>query len=97
MIAWVVATFPSLAGPQEPVRLRNLGIAEFQDIYEPSAVQQLPDGRILVVEDEASRAFSLLSLSPDGLLTEDSTADLRLTRGFGRKLNARYFEEGCRL
>lgn len=80
-------TFPSLAGPREAAALRSLGIAEFEDIYEPSAVQQLADGRILVVEDEASRAFSLLSLSPDGTLVEDSTADLRLTRAFGRRLN----------
>ncbi|MDO5604272.1 MAG: DUF5706 domain-containing protein, partial [Paracoccus sp. (in: a-proteobacteria)] len=50
--------FPSLSG-QVQVSMGNLGIAEFTDIYEPSAVQQLPDGRILVVEDEATRAFSI--------------------------------------
>lgn len=80
------ALFPQLSG--EPVvRLRNLGIAEFNDIYEPSAVQQLADGRILVVEDEAKRAFSLMSIGNDGALVEDSTADLRLIRAFGRPLN----------
>lgn len=68
-------------------QLRNLGISEFQDVYEPSAVQQLPDGMLLVVEDEAKRAISLLSLAPDGTLSEDRVADLRMMRGFGRKLS----------
>ncbi len=35
-------------------------------LYEPSAVQQLPDGRFLVVEDEKEQPFSLISISPDG-------------------------------
>lgn len=35
-------------------------------IHEPSAVQQLPDGRFLVVEDEKKHPFSLVTLSPDG-------------------------------
>ncbi len=35
-------------------------------IYEPSAVQQLPDGRFLVVEDEQEHPFSFFKLHPDG-------------------------------
>ena len=35
-------------------------------IYEPSAIQQLPDGRFLVVEDEKQHPFSLVSISSDG-------------------------------
>ena len=35
-------------------------------LYEPSAVQQLPDGRFLVVEDEKQQPFSLVSIQPDG-------------------------------
>ncbi len=35
-------------------------------IYEPSALQQLPDGRFLVVEDEKQHPFSLFTLGPDG-------------------------------
>jgi hypothetical protein len=35
-------------------------------IYEPSAIQQLPDGRFLVVEDEKQCPFSLVTLHPDG-------------------------------
>ena len=35
-------------------------------IYEPSAVQQLPNGRFLVVEDEKKHPFSLVTINPDG-------------------------------
>ena len=78
--------FPALT--DEPVtRLSNLGISEMKDIFEPSAVQQLPDGRLLVVEDEAARAFSVLSPADDGSLRENPTADLKLIRGVGRHLN----------
>lgn len=35
-------------------------------IYEPSAIQQLPDGRFLVVEDERKHPFSLVTINPDG-------------------------------
>ena len=35
-------------------------------LYEPSAIQQLPDGRFLVVEDEKDHSFSLLTLSSSG-------------------------------
>ncbi len=36
-------------------------------IHEPSAIQYLPDGRFLVVEDEKSHPFSLVSLDPRGI------------------------------
>jgi Protein of unknown function (DUF3616) len=35
-------------------------------IYEPSAIQQLPDGRFLVVEDDKQHPFSLVTIHPDG-------------------------------
>lgn len=38
-------------------------------IHEPSAVQQLPDGRFLVVEDEKQHPFSLVTISPDGSIS----------------------------
>jgi hypothetical protein len=41
-------------------------------IFEPSAIQQLPDGRFLVVEDEKSHPFSLVTIAADGSV--DSTA-----------------------
>ena len=82
----VFGLFPSLSG-QPSMRLTNLGISEFTDIYEPSAVQQLPDGRVLVVEDESTRAISIMTLGDDGTLVEDPAADQRYMRQFGRKLN----------
>ena len=36
------------------------------NLYEPSAIQQLPDGRFLVVEDEKDHSFSLATLSAKG-------------------------------
>lgn len=38
-------------------------------LYEPSAIQQLPDGRFLVAEDEKDTPFSLLAIHPDGPTT----------------------------
>ena len=35
-------------------------------VYEPSAIQQLPDGRFLVVEDEKKHPFSLVTIKADG-------------------------------
>jgi hypothetical protein len=35
-------------------------------LYEPSAIQQFADGRFLVVEDEQTHPFSLVTLSADG-------------------------------
>lgn len=35
-------------------------------IYEPSAIQQLADGRFIVVEDEKSHPFSLVTIDTDG-------------------------------
>ncbi|MDP1654085.1 MAG: DUF3616 domain-containing protein [Rhodocyclaceae bacterium] len=35
-------------------------------IYEPSAIQQLPDGRFLVVEDEKQHPLSLFAIGSDG-------------------------------
>jgi hypothetical protein len=45
-------------------------------LYEPSAIQQLPDGRFLVVEDEKSHPFSLVTIGADG-----SVASTALTAG----------------
>lgn len=81
-------SLPFVAVTTDPaLRLRNLGIGAFEDIYEPSAVQQLPDGRLLVVEDEASRALNLLTIDDSGALVEDNSLDVRMMRAFGRKLS----------
>lgn len=41
-------------------------------IYEPSAIQQLPDGRFLVVEDEKEHPLSLVSIGADGSVRTDA-------------------------
>jgi len=69
------------------VQLGNVGVAQFVDVYEPSAGVQLPDGRMLLVEDEAKRAFNILSFQADGSLAEDARLDDRLTASFGRVLS----------
>ena len=51
--------------PPSPAEFRR-----FERIYEPSAVQQLPDGRIIVLEDERSQAIDILTLDADGEFTE---------------------------
>jgi hypothetical protein len=45
-------------------------------IYEPSAIQQLPDGRFLVAEDEEEFPFALVSVTADG---SASSVPLQLT------------------
>lgn len=51
-------------------------------IYEPSAIQQLPDGRFLVVEDEQSHPLSLVTIGAGGSV--DSTP---LTAGLFQMFN----------
>ena len=41
-------------------------------LFEPSAIQQLPDGRFLVVEDEKQHAFSVVTLDAEGCASSTS-------------------------
>jgi hypothetical protein len=43
---------------------------KFEQIYEPSGVQQLPDGRFIMVEDEAVHPMDVFTLQSDGQLIE---------------------------
>jgi hypothetical protein len=65
------------------VQMANEQVPAFQPltgIYEPSAVQQLPDGRFLVVEDEKEHPLSLVTIGVDGeVQTEALTAGLLQT------------------
>lgn len=60
--------------------MNNENVPAFQPltgIYEPSAVQQLPDGRFLVVEDEKAHPLSLVTIDADGKVkAEGLTASL---------------------
>lgn len=52
----------------------STGVPEFKSlagIYEPSAVQQLPDGRFIVVEDEKAHPFSLVAIAADGTIARE--------------------------
>jgi hypothetical protein len=55
-------------------------------VFEPSAIQQLPDGRFLVAEDEKAHPFTLLTLRADGtsastqLLAPGPDADAALSK-----------------
>ncbi len=76
-----IATFIGVAGvimlkteEGNPVgqRVESTGFGRFPPaagVYEPSGVHQLADGRVLIVEDEVSRPFSLLTFSPGGEIT----------------------------
>ena len=43
-----------------------------EGLYEPSAIQQLPDGRFLIVEDEVAHPFSLVSIAANGAISHRS-------------------------
>ena len=45
-------------------------IRQFELVYEPSGVQQLPDERFVIVEDESAHPLDLLVMRPDGGLSE---------------------------
>jgi hypothetical protein len=55
-------------GAGGPLEFRDF--RPFSTIYEPSGVQQLPDGRFIVVEDEAAYALDLFTLESDGQVSE---------------------------
>ncbi|QMT36270.1 MULTISPECIES: DUF3616 domain-containing protein [Neisseria] len=77
-LSWAVAKSVS---PEKIVSHKLAGT------YEPSAVQQLPDGRLLVAEDEAVRALSLLTVNADGTLQENQAADSELMNSLKVKLD----------
>ncbi|WP_224783283.1 Pycsar system effector family protein [Neisseria flavescens] len=84
-----VKTLPSLLMPQanNAAELRSLGINMFNGVFEPSAVQQLPDGKLLIAEDEPNHAFSIISIDKTGKFVEDEALDTRVITGFKRRLS----------
>ncbi len=53
-------------------------VRQLQSTYEPSAALQLASGKIVVLEDEVSRALNLMSLDSEGNLVENSIRDQEL-------------------
>lgn len=43
-------------------------LQQFDSVYEPSGVQQLPDGRLLIVEDEKIQSISVVTIQEGGKL-----------------------------
>jgi hypothetical protein len=84
-----VKTLPSLLMPpaNNAAELRSLGINMFNGVFEPSAVQQLPDGKLLIAEDEPNHAFSIISIDKTGRFVEDEALDTRVITGFKRRLS----------
>ena len=84
-----VKTLPSLltSPASNTAELRALGINMFNGVYEPSAVQQLPDGKLLIAEDEPNHAFSIISIDKTGRFIEDEALDTRVITSFKRRLS----------
>lgn len=53
-------------------------IQQLNGVYEPSAVQQLKNGSVVVLEDEISRALSLLEFDSEQNLRENAIRDKKL-------------------
>ena len=90
LVAFIgVKTLPSLLTPSanNAAELRSLGINMFNGVFEPSAVQQLPDGKLLIAEDEPNHAFSIISIDKTGRFVEDEALDTRVITGFKRRLS----------
>ena len=79
-------TFPGLT-EENSKQFYSLGISELEGVYEPSAVVQLPDSRILIVQDEPSRALNLMTMADDTSLLGNDVVDMRLRRSFDGPLN----------
>ena len=84
-----VKTLPSLLMPpaNNAAELRSLGINMFNGVFEPSAVQQLPDGKLLIAEDEPNHAFSIISIDKTSRFVEDEALDTRVITGFKSRLS----------
>ncbi len=65
----------------------NTSILKFNHIYEPSGVQQLADGRILIIEDEPEQPLHILKLTADGKMLENKSLNMLLRIAFSRRLD----------
>ncbi|MCK5813856.1 MAG: DUF3616 domain-containing protein [Cocleimonas sp.] len=65
----------------------NSKILQFTSIYEPSGIQQLNDGRLIIVEDESDRALRLITPSKNQEILESKPLDVLSELAFQHKLN----------
>lgn len=66
---------------------QQFNLQQLDSTYEPSAVQQLADGRLLVAEDEYLYALGLLTINETGQVIENEAIDSRLVRSMKNKLS----------
>jgi hypothetical protein len=62
-------------------------ILKFKSIYEPSGVQQLSDGRLIIIEDEPQRPFHILTPKSNGQMIENKSLEILLRIAFRTKLD----------
>jgi hypothetical protein len=65
----------------------NASILKFDGIYEPSGVQQLADGRLIIIEDEPQRPLHILNIDVNGKMAENKSLNLLLQIAFNAKLD----------
>lgn len=65
----------------------NSSILKFNQIYEPSGVQQLADGRLLVIEDEPEHPLHILKPTSNGEFVENKSLNILLRVAFSKKLD----------
>jgi len=72
---------PSISKEISPAIFQQL--PSVSGIYEPSGIHQLTDGRIIIVEDEAHRPFSLLTLHANGNIEATSLSPKKMFKKKG--------------
>ena len=87
IVKFSIFLFAPPAGAGDVSLAASSGLSKFDHIYEPSGVEQLPDGRLVIIEDEPSRALRIVKLGEDGSIAENRILDEFLIKSFRRKLN----------
>ena len=67
--------------------INTSSVLKFDQIYEPSGIQQLADGRLLIIEDEPKLPFHILQANSSGNLVENKSLNLLLRIAFKRQLD----------
>lgn len=91
--------YPNQQGQAAKPVSANSEMLTFDKIYEPSGVQQLPDGRLAIIEDEPEFPIHILNINQNAIhntfqntrqatnLSENKSLGVMLRIAFGRKLD----------
>lgn len=71
LLYWPLVAACDASGEDSRRRDSGLGFRPLAGVFEPSGIAPLPDGRFLVVEDEAKRPFALISFGAEGIALEN--------------------------